>query len=219
MSALPTRLCRYTRGAGLVIPTSPPPPLTPKPPPRTQIGRAVHSSADAIHAYATEVRPHLAADVPPDLLALIRYLDDDLGHWLLWLPFFPLLALLTVARARTAPAAAPSGPRAAVAAAAAGALMGATHAVAVIESGHWWLGVYGAAALLLGAAAAADAAAGGGPPAPAARRRGDGGGAAAAAAAAEVVAAARARRAAAATAQPLLVFRCWPGPASFSAPP
>ena len=37
----------------------------------------------------------------------------------------------------------------------AGGLMGATHAVAVIESTHWWLGVF--AAVVLGAAAVCTA--------------------------------------------------------------
>jgi hypothetical protein len=75
----------------------------------------------------------MAAAVPADLLSLIHFLDEDVGHWLLWLPYFPLLALLTYAAATIGRRPAVARPAAAVAAAA-GALMGATHAVAVIES-------------------------------------------------------------------------------------
>ena len=60
-----------------------------------QAGRAVHIAADAVHTYATEIHPEYKQRVPPDMLELIYFLDEDLGHWLLFLPYYSLLALLT----------------------------------------------------------------------------------------------------------------------------
>ena len=60
-----------------------------------QVGRSVHIAADAIHTYATEIHPEYRIRLPPDLLELIYFLDEDLGHWLLFIPYYCLLALLT----------------------------------------------------------------------------------------------------------------------------
>jgi hypothetical protein len=60
-----------------------------------QVGRAVHIAADAIHTYGTEVHPEHRSQVPPDMLELIYFLDEDLGHWMLFVPYYALLALLT----------------------------------------------------------------------------------------------------------------------------
>lgn len=189
-----------------------------------QVGRAVHIAADAIHTYGTEVHPEHRSRVPPDMLELIYFLDEDLGHWLLFIPYYALLALLTChyddaddssagegrsrragrsssparllvakgERAHSRRAAgevalgllsrfsterpvslfrSPVGPLNAlfdlllpagrdgawmVRIVLAGGLMGATHAVAVIESTHWWLGIYAALVLVASAFVAAD---------------------------------------------------------------
>jgi hypothetical protein len=60
-----------------------------------QVGRTVHCAADAIHTYATEIHPEYKMRLPTDLLELIYFLDEDLGHWLLFIPYYCLLALLT----------------------------------------------------------------------------------------------------------------------------
>lgn len=60
-----------------------------------QVGRTVHCAADAIHTYATEIHPEYKVRLPADLLELIYFLDEDLGHWLLFIPYYCLLALLT----------------------------------------------------------------------------------------------------------------------------
>ena len=134
-----------------------------------QVGRSVHIAADAIHTYATEIHEYKNR-VPTDMLELIYFLDEDLGHWLLFIPYYSLLALLTscyrpegekktttmpvsllVATPRTAQRShdvPPWSTRTRVQIILAGLLMGATHAVAVIESSHWWLGIYGALVLL-----------------------------------------------------------------------
>ena len=64
-----------------------------------QVGRAVHISADAIHTYSTEVHPEYKDQLPADLLELIYFLDEDLGHWLLFIPYYSTLALLTYCHA------------------------------------------------------------------------------------------------------------------------
>jgi hypothetical protein len=120
-----------------------------------QVGRSVHIAADAIHTYATEIHEYKHR-VPTDMLELIYFLDEDLGHWLLFIPYYSLLALLTscyrpeeekktTKRSHDVP---PLSTRTRVQIILAGLLMGATHAVAVIESSHWWLGIYGALVLL-----------------------------------------------------------------------
>ena len=67
-----------------------------------QVGRSVHIAADAIHTYATEVHPEYKQQVPADMLELIHFLDEDLGHWLLFIPYYSLLALLTYCHAGAA---------------------------------------------------------------------------------------------------------------------
>jgi hypothetical protein len=65
-------------------------------------------------------------------------------------------ALIIAPFARTAPLPLPPGHTAEhLQIVLAGGLMGATHAVAVIESSHWWLGVF--AAVVLGAGAVCTA--------------------------------------------------------------
>jgi len=67
-----------------------------------QVGRSVHIVADAIHTYATEVHPEYKQQVPVDMMELIHFLDEDLGHWLLFIPYYSLLALLTYCHAGAA---------------------------------------------------------------------------------------------------------------------
>ena len=60
-----------------------------------QVGRSVHIAADAIHTYACEVHPEYKEKIPEDMLELIHFLDEDLGHWLLFAAYYALLSLLT----------------------------------------------------------------------------------------------------------------------------
>ena len=75
-----------------------------------QVGRSVHIAADAIHTYATEIHPEYRMRLPPDLLELIYFLDEDLGHWLLFISYYCLLALLTCCSPGQCAAAAPLLP-------------------------------------------------------------------------------------------------------------
>uniref|UniRef100_A0A7S4JB05 Uncharacterized protein n=1 Tax=Guillardia theta TaxID=55529 RepID=A0A7S4JB05_GUITH len=112
-----------------------------------QMGRILHCSADAIHSYATEIKDY-SKDMPRDVLDLIHFLDEDMGHWILFASYFSLLSLLTAyyPTGHHSKERAPSPLLPLVS----GLVMGATHAVAVIESSHWWFGVVGCFTMLAG---------------------------------------------------------------------
>jgi hypothetical protein len=61
-----------------------------------QVGRSVHIAADAIHTYATEIHPHYKQQVPADMLELIYFLDEDLGHWLLFVQYIYAVCTLYI---------------------------------------------------------------------------------------------------------------------------
>jgi hypothetical protein len=91
-------------------------------------GRGIHTAADAAYSLVTEISPTLAAATPAPLLSCLHMLDEHIGHLVLWSGYFAFWGvLLRASRGRCSLDAT---------ACAAAALMGATHAVGLIESSH-----------------------------------------------------------------------------------
>ncbi len=91
-------------------------------------GRGIHTAADAAYSLVTEISPALAAATPAPLLACLHMLDEHIGHLVLWSGYFAFWAVLLRGSRRRCSLDAK--------ACAAAALMGATHAVGLIESSH-----------------------------------------------------------------------------------
>jgi hypothetical protein len=100
-------------------------------------GRGVHTAADAAHSLVTEISPHLAAATPPPLLSCLRLLDEHVGHLILFSGYFAFWAvLLRGSRPDNATKIQLSFSSWDMRACIAAVVMGATHAVALIESSH-----------------------------------------------------------------------------------
>lgn len=94
-------------------------------------GHAMHMTANSINTYSTEIQNYRAI-IPNDTYALIYFLDEDLGHWLLYLGLFGVLGLLAYKSNIV-------GDRLG-SAFVCGALFGIAYAVAIVESSQPWLG-------------------------------------------------------------------------------
>ncbi len=57
-------------------------------------GHAMHLTANSINTYSTEIRDYRSI-LPDDTYALIYFLDEQLGHWLLYAGLFGLLGIWT----------------------------------------------------------------------------------------------------------------------------
>lgn len=57
-------------------------------------GHAMHTTANSINTYSTEIKDYRSI-LPDDTYALIYFLDEQLGHWLLYAGLFGLLGLWT----------------------------------------------------------------------------------------------------------------------------
>jgi hypothetical protein len=57
-------------------------------------GHAMHMTANSINTYSTEIKDYRSI-LPEDTYALIYFLDEHLGHWLLYAGLFGLLGLWT----------------------------------------------------------------------------------------------------------------------------
>lgn len=97
-------------------------------------GRGIHTAADAAHSLVTEISPSLAALTPPALLSCLHMLDEHVGHVVLWSGYFAFWIVLLRGSRRAC--------KFEARACAAAVVMGATHAVALIESSHPELGLF-----------------------------------------------------------------------------
>lgn len=57
-------------------------------------GHSMHLTANSINTYSTEIKDY-GNILPQDTYALIYFLDERLGHWLLYFGFFGVLSLWT----------------------------------------------------------------------------------------------------------------------------
>jgi len=102
-------------------------------------GHAMHLTANAVSTFSTEIRDYRSI-IPSDSYALLHFLDEDLGHWILFAAYYGLLGTWLwedrfsgVAQVVTVVP---------------GILLGIALAIAVVESSHAWIAAVGSALLL-----------------------------------------------------------------------
>jgi hypothetical protein len=109
-------------------------------------GHAMHLAANAVNAFATEIRDYRAV-LPDDMYALLYFFDEHLGHLLFFGGIHSLLGLWVWVGLED-----PVGrmaPRQLAWVIAAGVVEGATLAIALIEATYPWLGYVASAVLLV----------------------------------------------------------------------
>ena len=104
-------------------------------------GQAMHLTANAINTFSTEIRDYRAV-LPADTYALIFFLDENLGHWLMCLGLFGVIGMWAAHCPLFLP-----GHRCFTALP--GLVSGVGSALAIIESSHPWIAPLGALYLFL----------------------------------------------------------------------